>query len=540
MKDTIDVNGVDIVAPLLPGFETILSPDALNFFATIERRFGPRRLELLTERRKAQAGFDAGVRPTFLSATNDLRAAEWSVNPVPEELLDRRVEITGPVDRKMVINGLNADAKVFMADFEDSSAPTWGNMIHGQINLRDAARGTIEYQSPAGKYYALNSKPAVLMVRPRGLHLDERHILVDGRPASGALLDFALFFFHNAHALIKRGTGPYFYLPKLEGHLEARLWNDVFLFAQEALAIPHGTIKATVLIETITAAFEMDEILYELREHSAGLNCGRWDYIFSVIKKFRRHGEFVLPDRGLVTMTAHFLRSYSQLLIKTCHRRGAHAMGGMAAQIPIKNDEERNRAALQKVHDDKLREVTDGHDGTWVAHPGLIPVARAVFDEHMPGANQLERARTDVTVTAEDLLRMPSPEGHITEAGLRNNARVSVEYLAAWLNGNGCVPINFLMEDTATAEIARTQLWQWVHHAEGVLDDGRKITLELVRQIFAEELKAIREDVGDAAFRAGSFEQAARLLDTLITNIELEEFLTVPAYALLHTGGTHG
>jgi len=428
----------------------------------------------------------------------------------------------------MVINALNSGAKVFMADFEDSNSPTWNNNVEGQDNLRDAVRRTIEFTAPGGKHYALHDDIATLLVRPRGWHLDERHMRVDGRAVPGGLFDFGLFFFHNAKAQIERGTGPYFYLPKLESHLEARLWNDVFCLAQDTLGIERGTIKATVLIETILAAFEMDEILYELREHSAGLNCGRWDYIFSFIKRFRNLPDFVLPDRAQVTMTADFMRAYSRLLIRTCHRRGAHAMGGMAAQIPIKANPEANDAAIGKVRADKEREAGDGHDGTWVAHPGLVPVAMEVFDRHMPRANQIERELEDITITPEDMLRVP--HGSITESGLRTNVSVGVQYLEAWLRGNGCVPLYDLMEDAATAEISRAQLWQWIRHEGGVLADGRKVTAELFRTTLEQELHRIRTQLGDEAYQASRFELAARLFERITTSTGFTEFLTLPAY----------
>jgi malate synthase len=438
------------------------------------------------------------------------------------------VEITGPVDRKMVINALNSGAKTYMADFEDSHAPTWDGTIQGQINLRDAVRGVIDYTSPEGKRYQLDRQTAVLLVRPRGWHLHEKHVRVDGQPVSGALFDFGLYLFHNARALLAKGTGPYFYLPKLESHLEARLWNDVFVRAQRELGLPAGTIRATVLIETILAAFEMDEILYELRDHCAGLNCGRWDYIFSFIKKFRNRPDFVLPDRALVTMTTPFMRAYSLLAIRTCHRRGASAVGGMAAQIPIKNDPEANAWALGKVREDKEREAGDGHDGTWVAHPGLVPLALEVFNAKMPGPNQIGRLREDVRVAAGDLVQVP--EGPITERGLRVNVNVGLRYLESWLRGTGCVPIFNLMEDAATCEISRTQIWQWIRHPGGVLDDGRKVTKELFRRVLAEELDRIRADVGTDAFARGKYALAREVFDDVATRDDFVEFLTLPAY----------
>jgi malate synthase len=512
---------VQVRGPWLGGCETLLTPEALAFLADLQRRFGARRAELLAARTARQARLDAGERPDFLAATADVRRADWTVGPLPRDLLDRRVEITGPVDRKMVINALNSGASTSMADFEDSTTPTWANLVDGQLNLRDAVRRAISWTAPdTGKSYRLAERTAVLLVRPRGWHLPERHVLVDGQPLSGSLFDFGLYLFHNAHALLERGTGPYFYLPKLQGHLEARLWNDVFVHAQQRLGIPRGTIKATVLIEHVLAAFEMDEILFELREHSAGLNCGRWDYIFSFIKTFRADPARVLPDRGAIGMAQPFLRAYSQLLIRTCHRRGIHAMGGMAAQIPIKGDEAANEAALEKVRADKEREAGDGHDGTWVAHPGLVPVARAIFDAAMPGPNQIQKLRLDVHVGAADLLAVPA--GRLTEAGLRHNVDVGVRYLAAWLAGTGCVPLHHLMEDAATSEISRTQLWQWIRHGAR-LDDGRPVTARLFRDALAAELAR-----GDDA--TGRQAEAARLFEELVTAPELADFLTLPAY----------
>ncbi len=454
-----------------------------------------------------------------------MRKSEWRVAPIPKDLEDRRVEITGPVERKMIINALNSGARVFMADFEDSNAPTWQNQIEGQVNLKDAVRGTISYETPA-KRYRLNARTAVLMVRPRGWHLEEKHVLLDGKPLSGSLFDFGLFFFWNAKELVAKGTGPYFYLPKMESHLEARLWNDVFVMAQDLLGLPRGTIRATVLIETIPAVFEMDEILWELRDHSAGLNCGRWDYIFSFIKRFRSRPDFVLPDRAEVTMTTHFLHSYSRLAIRTCHRRGIHAMGGMAAQIPIKDNPAESERALAKVRADKERESKDGHDGTWVAHPGLVPLATEIFDANMPTPNQLGRI-PELKVTRDDLLRIP--EGKVTERGLRHNIDVGIQYLEAWLGGNGCVPIYNLMEDAATAEISRTQVWQWVRHG-AKLDDGRSVSAALVRALIPEELGKIRGQVGEKRFDGGHFKLASELFERLATSERLEEFLTLVAY----------
>ncbi|MBI3548009.1 MAG: malate synthase A [Elusimicrobia bacterium] len=505
----------------------ILTPEALRFVAGLQKRFGAARQSLLSARDERQARLDAGELPEFPRDTQELRASAWKVAPIPKDLLDRRVEITGPVDRKMVINALNSGAKVYMADFEDSHSPVWSATVQGQANLYDAVRRTIQFASPKGKRYTLNPQTATLMVRPRGWHLLEKHMLVDGKPVSGSLFDFGLFFFHNAKELLSRGTGPYFYLPKIESRLEARLWNDVFAASQKELGIPNGTVKATFLIETILAAFEMDEILYELRDHSAGLNCGRWDYIFSFIKKFSKRPEFVLPDRAQVGMTSHFLRSYSRLLIRTCHRRGAHGMGGMAAQIPIKNDPAANDAAMAKVRADKEREVGDGHDGTWVAHPGLVATAREIFDRGMPGANQIERALDPMDIAAKDLLEVP--RGEITEGGLRTNLNVGVQYLAAWLSGSGCVPLYNLMEDAATAEISRAQVWQWVRH-QSALSDGRKVTMALVRQILKEELSNIRASIGDDAFGSGNYAVASELFDEMIAADTIPSFLTLSAY----------
>ncbi len=520
-----------ITGPVTPEFAEILTPQALEFVARLQREFGPRREELLQKRVERQAKLDAGFLPDFLPETAPIRAGHWTIAPTPADLQDRRVEITGPVDRKMIINALNSGAKVFMADFEDAHSPTWAATIEGQINVRDAIRRTITYASPEGKTYRLNEQTATLMVRPRGWHLPEKHVLLDGKPISASLFDFGLAFFHNARALLERGTGPYYYLPKMESHLEARLWNDVFVLAQEQLGIPQGSIKATVLIETLLAAFEMDEILYELREHSAGLNCGRWDYIFSAIKKRRSDPAFILPDRALVTMTTHFMRSYSLLLIQTCHKRNAHAMGGMAAQIPIKNNPQANEEAMAKVRADKHREATDGHDGTWVAHPGLVPVALEEFDAAMPHTNQIARKREDVHVTAADLLEVP--DGPITEAGLRTNISVGVQYLEAWLGGLGCVPLYNLMEDAATAEISRAQVWQWIRHPKGVLTDGRKVTVDLFRQILSEEMAKIEASIGEQAYASRHFARASQIFDQITSSEQFVDFLTLPAYEYL-------
>ena len=502
-------------------------PEASKFLAEMTRKFEEKRRELIERRVGRMEELQRGALPDFLDETTDIRKAEWKVAPIPKDLQDRRVEITGPVERKMIINAFNSGANVYMADFEDANSPTWDNNVRGQVNLCDAVRGTIEFRNPAGKHYKLNENVATLMVRPRGWHLVEKHFLVDGQPISGSLFDFGLFFFHNAKSLIEKGTGPYFYLPKLENHIEARLWNDVFNFAQDYLGIPRGTIRATVLIENILAAFEMDEILWELRDHSAGENCGRWDYIFSFIKKFRNRPDFKLPNRGLVTMDRHLLHSYVQLLIRTCHRRGIHAMGGMAAQVPIKGDPEANEKALEKVRQDKLREVEAGHDGTWVAHPGLVGIAKEIFDEHMKAPNQIHRLREDVHITQKDLLAVP--EGEITEQGLCHNIDVGIQYFEAWLGGNGCVPIYNLMEDAATSEISRAQVWQWVRH--GIkLTDGRPVTRELVRATIPRELKKIRELLGAARFDNGHFRTAARLYEEMMTSDEFAEFLTLVAY----------
>ncbi|TLY58736.1 MAG: malate synthase A [Gammaproteobacteria bacterium] len=519
------------MGPKLERSEEVLTPLALQLLASLHRRFNPRRLELLAARAKRQAEFDDGALPDFLRATEAVRAGNWRISPVPKDLEDRRVEITGPVDRKMIINALNAPVQAFMADFEDACSPTWGNVIRGQANLKDAVRRTITYEDEAtGRVYRLAERTATLIVRPRGWHLPEKHLAVNGDTLSGALCDFALFIANNYEALAARGTGPYFYLPKIESHLEARLWNDVFVAAEEALGIARGTIKATVLIETLPAAFEMDEILYELREHSAGLNCGRWDYIFSFIKKFRNRREFLLPDRATVTMERHFLKSYVELLIKTCHRRGAHAIGGMAAQIPIRDDPAASEAAMARVRADKLREARAGHDGTWIAHPGLAGIAREAFDAVMTGPNQLPVLRAEVNVAAKDLLSVP--EGEITEAGLRNCIRVGVQYLEAWLRGNGCVPLYHLMEDAATAEICRAQLWQCLHHGART-SDRQPVTVERFDRLLAAELDRIHHEVGAARLTHGVFPTAARLIEQMTKSESFDEFLTLPAYELL-------
>lgn len=523
---------LQLTGDIHPQFDRILTPEALAFVAALDERFNDRRQELLQKRVVRQARLDAGEMPNFLPETAEIRSSDWQVAPIPADLMDRRVEITGPVDRKMVINALNSGANMYMADFEDSHSPTWFDTIQGQINLSDAIDGTITFTNPAGKFYKLNDQIATLLVRPRGWHLDEKHMLLNGRVVSASLFDFGLFFFHNAKKLMEKGSGPYFYLPKLESHLEARLWNDVFVLAQEMLGVPNGTIRATVLIENILAAFEMDEILYELRDHSSGLNCGRWDYIFSAIRKFRNHPSFVLPDRAEVTMTTHMMRSYSLLLIKTCHRRGIHAMGGMAAQIPIKNNPAANEAALAKVRADKEREAQDGHDGTWVAHPALVGIAKEEFDKVMTGPNQIDRLRKDVQIKAEDLLTVP--QGHITEDGLRTNIDVGIQYMAAWLDGNGCVPIYNLMEDAATAEISRAQVWQWLHNPGTKLADGRPITPELIRNLMPSVMQQIEGVVGTEQFKRGKYQDASKLFEKIIVGKEFTEFLTLPAYEYLN------
>jgi malate synthase len=529
MSSTSFGPGVEITGRITPEYAQILTPEAVAFAAKLQRAFGGRRAQLLARRAERQREFDAGKLPDFLPETRAVRDGDWTCAPIPADIQDRRVEITGPVDRKMVINALNSGASVFMADFEDANTPKWDNNIQGHINLRDAIRRRIDFTSPEGKQYTLGTRTAVLFVRPRGWHLPEKHVLVDGTPISGGIFDFAVYMFHNAKELTARGSGPYFYLPKLESHLEARLWNDIFVMAQDDLGIPRGSIKATVLIETIVAAFEMDEILYELREHSAGLNAGRWDYIFSCIKKLRSNRDFCLADRALVTMTTHFMKSYAELLVKTCHRRNIHAMGGMAAQIPVKNDEKANAEAFAKVKTDKEREATYGHDGTWVAHPGLVPVALEAFNRLMPGPNQIAtKKREDVRVTAADLLKF-EPETPITEKGVRLNINVAIQYIGAWLAGQGAVPIFNLMEDAATAEISRSQVWQWMRSPKGKLDDGRKVTREMVAAMIPEELAKIRELLGPA-YALGKYEDAAKIFADLVNNDTFVEFLTLPAY----------
>jgi malate synthase len=523
-------SGVSIAGPTPAGCERILDPEAVAFIGELVRTFGTRVDELLARRRERQARLDAGEPFDFSSEKGAARDADWTVAPLPHDLLDRRVEITGPTDRKMIINALNSGASVFMADFEDANSPTWGNLVEGQLNLWDAVRRSISMVVPeTGKRYSLKDRVAVLFVRPRGWHLVERHVTVDGRPVPGALFDFGLFFFHNAREQVARGTAPYFYLPKMESYLEARLWNDVFLYAQAAVGLPRGTIKATCLIETLPAAFEMEEFLWELREHSAGLNCGRWDYIFSFVKKRATDPSAILPDRSQVTMDKGFLAAYVKLLIRTCHQRRVHAMGGMAAQIPIKDDPAANEVALERVRADKLREVKAGHDGTWVAHPALVPIAKAIFDAHMPGPNQIDARSDQVEVTPADLLAVPP--GTRTDQGLRQNVRVGVQYIEAWLRGNGCVPLYSLMEDAATAEISRAQVWQWLHHKVTV--GGEPLTLERFARVVEEEMHRIRREVGDGRFQSGRFVEARELFVRLCTSPAFEEFLTLPAYDLL-------
>jgi malate synthase len=527
-RNISSAHGINLRGTVSAEYAEILTSEALDFIAMLQRRFGVERERLLKLRETIQHQLDASWLPDFPAETEAIRNRDWHIAPIPQDLQNRCVEITGPTDRKMIINALNSGANVFMADFEDANSPTWDNMVSGQINLRDAVNRTIEFSDPkTGKGYKLKENTAVLIARPRGWHLLESHVLVDDQPMSASLFDFGLYFFHNAQKLVENGSGPYFYLPKIENRHEAALWNEVFVAAQTALGLPIGTIKATVLIETILAAFEMDEILYALRDHVVGLNCGRWDYIFSFIKKFRNRPDYVLPDRHQVTMTSHFLHSYSLLTIKTCHRRGALAMGGMAAQIPIKTDPIANEAALTKVRADKEREVEDGHDGTWVAHPALVPIAREVFQRKMPNANQLSISRDDVTVTAADLLTVP--KGSITEAGLRNNSRVGLLYLSAWLAGFGCVPLFNLMEDAATAEICRAQIWQWLHH-NIELEDGRVVDRPLFQAMLNEEITMLRQEIAAYGNWITTFDMAIKLFVKLLTADSFEEFLTLPAY----------
>jgi malate synthase len=526
--------GIELRAPASPIVAEVLTDEALAFLAKLHRAFNARRLELLQRRAERQAALDGGQLPTFLPETESIRSSEWRVNPIPADLQKRHVEITGPTDRKMVINALNSGADVFMTDFEDANSPTWENMLQGQINLTNAIERQIDFVSAEGKAYKLNPQVGVLLVRPRGWHLSEKHLWIDGQPISGSLFDFGLYFLRNAKRLLGKGSGPYFYLPKLENHLEARLWNDVFNLAQEEIGLPRGTIKVTVLIETILAAFEMEEIIYELREHLAGLNAGRWDYMFSIIKKFRNQPDFAFPDRAQVTMTVPFMRAYTELLVRTCHKRGAHAIGGMAAFIPSRKDAQVNEIAITKVREDKLRESNDGFDGTWVAHPDLVPVAKEVFANKLgEKPHQKERLREDVNVSAEQLRTFSVPGGQITEAGLRLNINVGILYIESWLRGNGAAAIYNLMEDAATAEISRAQVWQWLHSPNSVLNDGRKVSLELYRQIQPEELAKIRALVGEETFAAGRYAEAAQIFDALVTSDTFSEFLTLNAYERL-------
>ncbi len=525
---TATLEGVEIKGELKEGYADILMPDAMALVAKLHRAFNGRREELLASRQVRQQEIDSGKFPDFLAETTHIRESDWTVSPIPSDLQDRRVEITGPVNRKMVINALNSGAKVFMADFEDSNAPSWSNNLDGQINLKDANERTISFENPGnGKQYSLNDELATLMVRPRGWHLLEKGLLIDGEPCSGGLFDFGLYFYHNVHRLLENGSGPYFYLPKMESHLEARLWNEAFVIAQDELGIAQGTIKATVLIETILASFELHEILWELKDHSAGLNCGRWDYIFSFIKRFRNHPEFVVPNRDQVTMASPFMDAYSRLVIQTCHKRNVHAMGGMAAFIPIKNDEEANAAAIGKVKADKIREAKNGHDGTWVAHPGLVKVAMDVFDEFMPTPNQINVKRESDVITSADLIEVP--RGTISEEGVRKNINVGILYIESWLRGNGAAAIYNLMEDAATAEISRTQVWQWIQRG-AKLEDGRTISYAMVEKFIPQELERIKEYVGGTAYANGKFDLAIELFKKLVKEDEFEEFLTLNAY----------
>lgn len=529
------LESLQITGPITPAVEQVLTPEAKTFLTKLHRNFNERRKELLAAREDRQKRLDKGETPGFLSETKDIRDDNsWKVAKTPKDLEKRWVEITGPTERKMLINALNSGANVFMADFEDALSPTWENVIDGQINLSEAIAGTIALTTPEGKSYKLKENPAVLMVRPRGWHLEEKHVLVDGEPISGSLFDFGLYFLRNAKNLIKKGSGPYFYLPKTESHKEARLWNDVFTFAQKELGIPHGTIRATVLLETILASFEMEEILFELRDHSAGLNAGRWDYIFSCIKKFRNQTGFVLPDRVQITMTVPFMRAYTELLVKTCHKRGAHAMGGMAAFIPSRKDKEVNDAAIKKVTEDKVRETQDGFDGTWVAHPDLVPIAKDVFEKFLKDKpNQKHNLRQDVDVQADQLIDFRVPGGKITEAGLKLNISVALQYLESWLRGQGAVAINNLMEDAATAEISRAQVWQWIRQPNGLLNDGTKVDLPLVRKIANEELEKIKKSLGEEAYKNSKFHEAHEIFDKLVSDANFDNFLTLLAYNYL-------
>jgi malate synthase len=529
---TLSAETATVTGSMGPRFAEILTPEALAFLAGLHRKFGARRKELLAARKARQARFDAGELPDFLPETKAVRDGDWKVAPIPVDLLDRRVEITGPVDRKMIVNALNSGAKVFMGDFEDATSPVWANIIEGQLNLKDRWEGKIDFtDASSGKAYALSKRPAVLLVRPRGWHLPENHITVGGAPMSGSLVDFGLYVFHNTKATLAKGTAPYFYLPKIESHLEARLWEEVFAHAEADLGVKRGTFKATVLIETLPAAFELDEILHEMRDHIVGLNCGRWDYIFSFIKRVGKNKRFLTPDRAAMTMGAAFLRAYSLLVIKTCHRRGAFAMGGMAAQIPVKNDPAANEAAFVKVRADKEREAKDGHDGTWVAHPDLVPVATEVFDRLMPKKNQLDKAGVEAKITRDEMLEVH--RGQRTEAGLRENIRVGVQYIEAWLRGRGAVPLYNLMEDAATAEISRAQIWQWLFH-KAKLEDGREVTPDLFKSVMADEMGKVRAALGANVYDKGRFAEAEKLFADMSLANEFEEFLTLPAYRLLN------
>jgi len=523
--------GVVVTGPMRSRFNEVITPAALDFLAGLHRKFDKRRRELMQRRADRQHRFDAGELPDFLPDTKAIREQGWKIGPVPKDLRDRRVEITGPVDRKMVVNALNSGAQVYMADFEDACSPSWENLVEGQLNLKDRWEGKLAFTDPKNKKsYKLNDKVATLIVRPRGWHLTEDHVIVDGEPVSGSLFDFGLYFFHNARRLVGADTGPYFYLAKTESHLEARLWNDVFEYAQGQFKMPTGTIKATVLIETLPAAFEMDEILYELRDHILGLNAGRWDYIFSFIKRLGKNPRFLTPDRSVMTMDKAFLSAYAQLLIRTCHRRGAYAMGGMAAQIPVKGNDKANEEAFKKVRADKEREAGSGNDGTWVAHPDLVPVAEEVFNRMMPRPNQLDVLREDVKASRDKLLEMH--EGDRTEAGLRLNIRVGIQYIEAWLKGRGAVPLYNLMEDAATAEISRMQVWQWIYH-RATLKDGREVTADLFEKVLEDEMKKLRETLGPTNFDSGRFDEAIEIFRNMSLSMDVEEFLTIPAYDLI-------
>lgn len=525
------MTSIDVTGALKPRYEDILSQEALAFLAALHKSFNATRLALLEARAERQKSFDKGALPDFLAETKFVREGDWTVAPLPADLLDRRVEITGPVDKKMIINALNSGARVFMTDFEDASSPTWANMVEGQINLKDLWAGKLDFtDETTGKAYAVGPHPAALMVRPRGWHLSERHVLVEGARMSGSLFDFGLYVFHNSKTMIARGKTPAFYLPKMESHKEARLWNDVFSFAEDHLDLKRGTLRCTVLIETLPAAFEMDEILYEMRDHIIGLNCGRWDYIFSFIKRLGANPNFLTPDRSVMTMASNFLAAYSLLLIKTCHRRGAFAMGGMAAQIPVKGDDAANETAFNKVRADKEREASNGHDGTWVAHPGMVKLATEVFDRLMPSQNQISRQRDDVITKQADMLSLH--KGERTEVGLRENIRVGVQYIEAWLRGRGAVPLYDLMEDAATAEISRVQIWQWIHHG-AALSDGRKVTPALFETVLKDEMAKVREALGGASYDAGRFPEAIKLFSDMSLASTCAEFLTLPAYELI-------